>query len=129
MQKKLGKRDGLKPRVSNTPKHQPEEALTNDASEFPETDMADPDIPETDAALDSDLRGFYAYQSISLAMDKHCNDSDSDSSQGSDDGGLDSFEEITKQSDLKVYSIFLEKAQYFANTSQKQAYTGHSQAT
>ena len=50
-------------------------------------------------------------------MDKHCNDSDSDSSQGSNDGGLDSFEKITKQSDLKVYSIFLEKAQYFAKTS------------
>jgi len=80
MQKKLGKRDGLKRRVSNTPKHQPEEALTNDASEFPETDMADPDIPETDAALDSDLRGFCAHQSISLAMDKQCNDSDSNSS-------------------------------------------------
>jgi len=62
-------------------------------------------------ALDSDLRDFCERQRISVAMDEHSDGApESDFSSSEDDGCLDSFEEITKVSDFKLYSIFLNKA-------------------
>jgi len=48
-----------------------------------------------------------------MAMEKHGDDTESDamSSDAEDNGSLDSFEEITNPSDLKIFSIFLKKAQ------------------
>jgi hypothetical protein len=44
-------------------------------------------------------------------VDKDGNDTNSDLSSSEDHERLDSFEEITEQSELKLFSIFLKKAQ------------------
>ena len=63
-----------------------------------------------------------------MAMEKHGDDTKSDamSSDAEDNGSLDSFEEITNPSDLKIFSIFLKKAQDQAQSTGKtrRTYTG-----
>ncbi|KAH9954786.1 hypothetical protein BC827DRAFT_1158579 [Russula dissimulans] len=63
--------------------------------------------------LDPDLREWCKRQDISMGqvVDEDGNDTNSDLSSSEDREHLDSFEEITEQSELKLFSIFLKKAQ------------------
>ena len=98
------------------------------ASEFPETGVAL-------ESLDPDLREFCERQNISIVVDEDSsNNMDSNSSSSEDRECLDSFEEIVKPSELKLFSIFLKKAKGAALEGQhtrtsRRTYTGHSWTT
>ncbi|KAH9955442.1 hypothetical protein BC827DRAFT_1158273 [Russula dissimulans] len=78
--------------------------------------------------LDPDLREWCKRQDISMGqvVDEDGNDTNSDLSSSEDRERLDSFEEITEQSELKLFSIFLKKAQGVTSEVQN---TGTSRRT
>ena len=127
------KRDKFKRRVSKVPikktKHWPKAVvLSITASKFLETGVAL-------ESLDPDLREFCERQNISIVVDEDSsNDMDSNSSSSEDHECLDSFEEIVKPSELKLFSIFLKKTKGAVLEGQhtwtsRRTYTGHSWTT
>ncbi|KAH9956308.1 hypothetical protein BC827DRAFT_1157866 [Russula dissimulans] len=103
-------------------------------SEFPEKETGD--TLDLDLDLDPDLREWCERQDISMGqvVDKDGNDTNSDLSSSEDCRCLDSFKEITEPSELKVFSIFLKKAQGVASEVQntgtlQRTYKGNSRST
>jgi hypothetical protein len=127
--KKRQKKGKQNPHQEN--EHWPKAAVPSiTTSEFSETETGD--APD----LDPDLREWCERQDISMGqvVDEDGNDTNSDLSSSEDRECLDSFEEITEQSELKLFSIFLKKAQGVTSEVQntgtsRRTYKGNSRST